>query len=141
MSKPLTFAEKKKQLQWEKDNLVMSGSQLTNLLGVSMNKIINCINDGTLGFPKPAKTKWVGDYQQIKYYIRQELKEFMARVDLKTVIFRNLKKNNGRQIKMAISTTDPSLYFQFFKVNQSRLQNYGVGRYDCSDETAQGGAQ
>lgn len=141
MSKPLTATQKKKQRQWEKDNLVMSGSQLSSLLGVSMAKIIMVINQGTFGFPKPAKFRYCGN-NKVNYYHRADLQEFMARVDIKNTVVTGWASKPGYSGNTKIITTDTTLYLQFLKVNKDRLKHYGTARYDFgSDEIAKGGVQ
>lgn len=139
MSKRLTPTQKKQQRQWEKDNLVMSGSQLSSLLGVSMPKIIMVINQGLLGFPKPAKFRYVGN-KKVNYYHRSDLQEFMARVDIKNVVVTGWGNKPGYAGNIKIIKADTTLYLQFLNVDKDSLKHYGTARYDLGpNERAKGG--
>lgn len=123
----------KKQKQLEKENLVMSGKQLADLLGVSMPKIVAVINQGKLGFPRPVKFRYVGD-KKINYYNRQELNEFTSRVDLKAEVITGWWKKSS-DLGLSISTKiDIGLCLDFFGANKDKLSNYGVACYDFSDQ-------
>ena len=69
--------------RWLKENgYVMTGSQLSGMIGVSMQKIKLAMNVPELEFPKPVQNV-VSRQRKVLCFKRSEIEEFMSRVNLK----------------------------------------------------------
>lgn len=125
-----------KSTHHQDDDLVMSGQQLCNMLGISRTKAFVAINHCSLGFPNPVKQKNVGK-RVVDFYLKTDVEDFMSRVDLKKtkIVWPQCYRGaiTGQRSDSRSSVTqkiDSSLYFNFMNVDQVKLQSFGFGHYE-----------
>jgi hypothetical protein len=112
--------------QWRHSpELIMSGSELSSIIGCSMGKIKLAIDQNILGFPPHVATKVIGKCN-IRFYTKTSIEEFLKKVDLKSTTVSKIKnKKNKKSESMETNKISTELYLEFIGVkNINMVRNW-----------------
>jgi hypothetical protein len=114
------------------NGLIMSGRQLTGVLGIGMQKLKLLIAQDLIEFPRPVKTCTRGNIK-INYYKRVDIERLISQVDLKAIRVSNWSGNSIKAAaeKSESKSIDIGLYCQFMGISAhtDNIRMCGTGYY------------
>lgn len=121
--------------QWcDKNGLVMSGKNLSGMVGCSMQKLRLLIARQLIAFPKPVKTRRLGKIS-INYYKKDDVLAFVSTTDVKAIKvfgFDGVPLKKDAAINAEHKNMIPlPLYCQFMgiRADLNKIKNHGIGSY------------